>query len=40
MTHEACKACATIEEMYDEAEAQILRDCRSENSQMALGGKV
>lgn len=40
LTNEACKACGTIEEMFDEAKAQVLKDCRSESLQTALGDKV
>ncbi len=38
--HEECKTCITIQEMFEEAQPQILRYCRSESKRMVLGGKV
>ena len=40
VVHEECKACTTIQEMFNEAKPQILRDCRSESERMVLEGKV
>ncbi len=38
--HEACGACGTIQEMFEETDPQTLRDCWNENLKMELGGKV
>ncbi len=38
--YDECTTCTKIEEMYDEAEPQILRDYRSDSLLMALGGKM
>jgi hypothetical protein len=35
--HEACGACKTIQEMFEETDPQTLRDCRNENLRMELG---
>lgn len=40
MIHEACGACGTIQEMFEETDLQTLRDCQNENLRMELGGKV
>ncbi len=40
VVHEECKTCTTIQEMLEEADPQMLRDCRSETMRMVLGGKV
>ncbi len=40
MIHEECMTCITIEEMFDEAEPQMLRNCRSKSKKMVLGGNV
>ncbi len=40
VVHEECTTCTTMQEMFDEAKPQMLRDCRSESKRMLLGGKV
>ncbi len=38
--HKGCEACSTIEEMFEEAEAQKQHECQNENLRLELGGRI